>query len=210
MRNAITNGDIEFMEHELKNLYFMEAGHYQANADQLRRMKQLAMLVNTVSCRAAEDGGAPSVWIRSICASISDQIETQNDIAALNDLTKELPLLYCRKVRETKLEGYSPYVRQCIRLIHARLREDITLKTVAEQNGISYEYMSRLIHQECGCSFSELLHRIRCQTATDFLKYGAGVSETAEKCGYKTSSQFCHAFQKRYGISPKKWQREHT
>lgn len=210
IRNAITNGDVEFMEHELKNLYFMEAGHYQANADQLRRMKQIAMLVNTVSCRAAEDGGAPSVWIRSICASISDQIETLNDIARLNDLRKELPLLYCRKVRESKLEGHSPYVRQCIRWIHARLREDITLKAAAAHCGISYEYMSRLINQECGCSFSELLHQIRCQVATDFLKYGASVSETAEKCGYKTSSQFCHAFQKRYGTSPKKWQQEHS
>lgn len=210
MRNAITNGDVEFMEQELKNLYFMEAGHYQAEADQLRRMKQIAMLVNTVSCRAAEDGGAPSVWIRSICAVLSDQIEASDDITKLNELTKELPLLYCKKVRGSKLEGYSPYVRRCIRLIHARLREDITLKAAAEQNGISYEYMSRLIHQECGCSFSELLHRIRCQAATDFLRYGAGVGETAEKCGYKTSSQFCHAFRKQYGISPKKWQQEHT
>ncbi|MCI8390440.1 MAG: helix-turn-helix domain-containing protein [Roseburia sp.] len=81
---------------------------------------------------------------------------------------------------------------------------------VCRYAGLPGHRHARLIHQECGCSFSELLHRIRCQTATDFLKYGAGVSETAEKCGYKTSSQFCHAFQKRYGISPKKWQREHT
>ena len=39
MRNAITNGDVEFMEHELKNLYFMEAGHYQAKADTFRDME---------------------------------------------------------------------------------------------------------------------------------------------------------------------------
>lgn len=209
MRTAIMNGDEERMERLNKEFYFMEAGHYLADVNSLKRMKHIAMIGNTVGCRAAEDGGAPSVLVRSICADFADKIEALDDIPGLNGLMRELSTVYCKKVRETKLEGYSLHVRQCIKWMYAHLDREPTLKEAAENSRVSYEYMSRLINKECGCNFSELLHRIRCEAATGYLQCGEGIRETAEKCGYKNSSQFCRAFQKIYGMSPGKWRQEH-
>lgn len=181
IRTAIRNGDEELMKRLNEEVYFMEAAHYLAEANNLKRMKYTAMIANTLGCRAAEDGGAPSVWVRSICVDFADQIEETDDIFRLNALIKEMSAVYCKRVRDTKMEGYSPHVRQCIRWMHAHIDKDPTLREAAEHNGVSYEYMSRLLNKECGCGFSDLLHRIRCEAAAGYLQCGEGIRETAEK-----------------------------
>lgn len=121
------------------------------------------------------------MWVRSICTDFADQIEETDDIFRLNALIKEMSAVYCKRVRDTKMEGYSPHVRQCIRWMHAHIDKDPTLREAAKHNGVSYEYMSRLLNKECGCGFSDLLHRIRCEAAAGYLQCGEGIRETAEK-----------------------------
>ncbi len=210
IRLAITNGDIEIIKKYNNTFDYMMPDHLLIGEEPLKRAKHGISSGNSVYCRAAEDGGASSVLVRNICAEYAERISKTNDLEQLINLRKEAALIYCRKVREVKQKKYSLYVRHCVNWIEDHLSDNITLSDAAKWCGISYDYLSRLIKQDCGCSFSELVHKSRCQVATYYLQYGMEIWEIAEKCGYKSSSQFCHAFHKLYGMSPGNWQKEHT
>lgn len=210
IRSAITNGDIEIIKKYNDKFNYMMPDHLLIGEEPLKRAKHGISSGNSVYCRAAEDGGASSVLVRNICAEYAEQISKTNDLEQLINLRKEAALIYCRKVREVKQKKYSLYVRRCVNWIEDHLSDNITLSDAAKWCGVSYDYLSRLIKQDCGCSFSELVHKSRCQAATYYLQYGMDIWETAEKCGYKSSSQFCHAFHKLYGMPPGNWRKEHT
>ena len=209
IRAAITNGDIQTIRRYNEEFEYLFAEHMLAGEEPFLRAKHGVLSGNTVYCRAAEDGGASSVLVRSICADYVSQIENAGSIEELIRLRKEAALLYCQKVKDAKLENYSIHVKRCISWIEEHLNEDLSLLSMAQWCGISYDYLSRLIKKDCGCSFSELIHKFRCQTATYYLQYGTEIWDVAEKCGYKSSSQFCHAFRKIYGTSPGAWQKKH-
>lgn len=209
IRSAITNGDLLTLKSYHNEFEYLSADHMMSTEQPLLRAKHGVSSGNSVYCRAAEDGGASSVLVRSICADYASQIEQASSIEELIRLRKEVALLYCLKVKEAKQNNYSLYVKRCVNWIEEHLTEDLTLMSAAQWCGISYDYLSRLIKKDCGCSFSELVHKFRCQTATYYLQYGNEIWDIAEKCGYKSSSQFCHAFRKIYGISPGTWQKKH-
>lgn len=210
IRLAITNGDIDIIKEYNNKFDYMMPDHLLIGEEPLKRAKHGISSGNSVYCRAAEDGGASSVLVRNICAEYAERINKTNDLEQLINLRKEAALIYCRKVREVKQKKYSLYVRRCVNWIEDHLSDNITLSDAAKWCGVSYDYLSRLIKQDCGCSFSELVHKSRCQVAVYYLQYGMEIWEIAEKCGYKSSSQFCHAFHKLYGMSPGNWQKEHT
>lgn len=209
VRAAITNGDVQFLETYNNEFDYMPAEHMLIGEDMLKRAKHGILSANSVYCRAAEDGGASSVLVRNICAGYAEQINSAESIEQVIGIRKEVGLVYCRKVNEAKRENYSLHVRHCINWIEENITEELTLYKAAEHCGISYDYLSRLIKKDCGVSFSELVHRRRCQFASYYLQFGTEIGSVAEKCGYKSNSQFCHAFHKIYGVSPGKWQREH-
>lgn len=209
IRTAIANGDIEIIKKYNYEFNYMIPDHMMSGEEPLKRAKHGILSGNSVYCRAAEDGGASSVTVRNICAEYAAQMDHAGSIEQLIKLREEAALTYCRKVREAKQEKYCVYVRRCVNWIEENLADDLTLSGAAQYCGISYDYLSRLIKKDCGCSFSELVHKSRCQAATYYLQCGIEIWEIAEKCGYKSSSQFCHAFYKRYGMPPGRWQKEH-
>lgn len=209
IRTAISNGDLEYVKKCCEESYYMETDHMLAGEPRLIRAKHGILSANSVYCRAAEDGGASSVLVRTICANYSEEIMQAKSVADLIKLRKEFSLLYCRKVKDAKQTKYSLHVSRCVNWMEENLTEDLTLYKAAEHCGVSYDYLSRLIKADCGCSFSELVHNIRCRFATYYLQSEKEIVKVAEKCGYKSGSQFCHAFKKVYGMTPGKWQSEH-
>lgn len=80
---------------------------------------------------------------------------------------------------------------------------DITLPDIAEKLGYSVVYCSRYIKKITGCTFSELLKKIRLQKAEDLLKNTAlSISEISTVCGYENPENFNRTFRGYYGMSP--------
>lgn len=209
IRTAIANGSMEMIRTYTDEYNYMPAVHMMAGEETLLRVKYGIASANSVYCRAAEDGGASSVVVRSICADFAQQIKDAGDVEQLINLRKKAALIYCRKVREARQQDFSLYVKRCIRWVEENLTEKVTLSRAADHCGISYDYLSKLIKKDCGCSFSQLVHRLRCQAAVCYLQHDLELWEVAEKCGYKNSSQFCRSFQNVYGVSPERWKKEH-
>jgi len=203
---VIRQGDTERLKIMLNQSFFSEPGHYEVG-NSLRKEKNLMLVRNTLSARAAERGGAPTIYIRSLCADYARKIEETTKIDRLYELRKEIPMEYCREVKESRQGMYSPLVRKCIAYIEAHLSEEVRLDQLSEHCHVSYEYLSRVLKKECGVSFRELLNQIRIARAQRYLLLGASAGEAAEKTGYKTTAHFCRVFRQQTNETPTQWQK---
>ncbi|MBQ7981120.1 MAG: helix-turn-helix domain-containing protein [Oscillospiraceae bacterium] len=80
---------------------------------------------------------------------------------------------------------------------------DITLPDIADRLGYSVVYCSKYIKKTMGCTFSELLKKVRLQKAEDLLRNTSmSVSEISVICGYENPENFNRTFRQCYGMAP--------
>lgn len=85
----------------------------------------------------------------------------------------------------------------------------VTLKQAAEHFYLSEPYLSSLIKQQTGRSFSEILRQIRMQHARDMLLHtNMRVDDICENVGYRDTTQFIRTFKSIYGATPKQYQKK--
>ena len=97
------------------------------------------------------------------------------------------------------------YVRRIRNYIDAMYMKKISIESLAGQLHLNRRYLTRLFHQETGMSIREYLLRTRMREATECLRAGVSVGETAERCGYEDMFLFSRLFKKTFGVSPAKW-----
>lgn len=84
-----------------------------------------------------------------------------------------------------------------------------TLKETAKHFYLSEPYLSSLIKQQTGRSFSEILRQIRMQHARDMLLHtNMRVDDICENVGYRDTTQFIRTFKSIYGATPKQYQKK--
>lgn len=80
---------------------------------------------------------------------------------------------------------------------------DLNLQSVADQFNVSSSYLSKLMKQEIGISFSDYITNIRIKKAICFMEDPKmKIYEVAEAVGYSNQHYFCKAFKKVIGVSP--------
>ena len=79
----------------------------------------------------------------------------------------------------------------------------MTLKEVSDNNGISYHYLSRLFKQQLKTTFARFRNKVRMEAATNLLRdRRLTVSEISYKCGFDDPAYFCKVFRGTFGASP--------
>ena len=69
--------------------------------------------------------------------------------------------------------------------------ENISLKTLAEEFGYEYHYLSRLLNKGYGINFNQLLNNYRVEAATELLQTTKlTITEIAEKSGFQSIRNF--------------------
>jgi two-component system response regulator YesN len=88
---------------------------------------------------------------------------------------------------------------------------ELALTDVAKHLRVSSSYLSKLIKQEMGYSFTDLLTQIRIEKAIRLMDDPKlRIYEISEKVGYSTQHYFSAAFKKATGVSPVKYRKERT
>lgn len=86
--------------------------------------------------------------------------------------------------------------------------EDISLKTLSEQLGYNYTYLSQLFRKTFHCGFPEFLSGYRLDRACTLLKTTKKtVAQICNECGFRTIRNFNAAFLKKFGMSPTAYRR---
>ncbi|MBP1990169.1 helix-turn-helix transcriptional regulator [Paenibacillus eucommiae] len=88
---------------------------------------------------------------------------------------------------------------------------DINLNTVADKFGYNANYLSKILRQHKGMSFSEYIIKKRIDHSKVLLAESTlPIKDVAEKSGYNSSSVFIRAFSKIVGMPPGEYRRDFT
>ncbi|SDJ98813.1 response regulator transcription factor [Natronincola ferrireducens] len=131
-------------------------------------------------------------------------------------ILKDIDKYLCQQFPQdiTKKSDYNNENHKNYSIIVLRVKEyiennyykpDISLQKVAQLHNVNKGYLSKLMKEELGYSFTELLTKIRIARAKELLKEdltGAKIYEIAKKIGYQSQHYFSRVFKNSEGISP--------
>jgi AraC family transcriptional regulator len=93
-----------------------------------------------------------------------------------------------------------------INYIHNHLSEELNLKLLSEQFGISFFHFQRILKGYLNESLGSYINRIRLEKALEIIRYSdLPISEIALQIGYSDCSAFSKAFSREFGFSPQKF-----
>ena len=131
----------------------------------IRQLKDM-LIVKTVLCsRAAMIGGVSPDGSYSLSDYFIQQIENQNSIAALTDLSSEILQTFLYRSRQAKKEqGYSAPIRKVMEYVQDHIQEKILLKDVAAEAGYAEYYLSSKFKKEVGISINSYVTECKERT----------------------------------------------
>lgn len=96
-----------------------------------------------------------------------------------------------------------PHIAQFKRYVAEHFKNPLTLGECAGALSINPYYLSHLIRNEMGTTFTAYLNRVRCEHARRLLEEtGKSVGEAAIESGFSDGNYFSRVFRKLYGIPP--------
>ncbi|MUL35761.1 helix-turn-helix domain-containing protein [Gloeocapsopsis dulcis] len=96
-------------------------------------------------------------------------------------------------------------LQQAIDYIQAHLAEDISLKAIATELGMSQYYFARLFKQSTGYSPYQYLIKCRIERAQELLTQTQQIANVALQVGFASQSQFGRHFKRLTGVTPKQF-----
>lgn len=204
LMSAVAAGQIHKAERLLSGISMMPLE--QRMADPIRNIKNYCIIMNTLSRKAAENGGVHPVYLDSVSSDFARKIEQMNATSDLLALMKEMFRSYCRLVRKHSIRQYSPPVQKAITYIDSDLTADLSLSALAAVQNVSAGYLSALFKQETGQTLTEHVNQKRMKHAMQLLRTtNLQVQTIAQYCGIVDVHYFSKLFKKSVGKTPKEY-----
>ena len=135
--------------------------------------------------------------------------DTVSDLSLSASLYHILTLLEKDDGSQDQTRHYSQPVADTIAYLRAHIRENTTLKQLADQAGLSPYYFSHLFQKETGVSPIRYASNMKISYAKVILRTSdSSVSEIASMLGYSSDASFINAFHHRTGRPPKRYRQE--
>ncbi|WP_270739507.1 helix-turn-helix domain-containing protein [Massilioclostridium coli] len=84
----------------------------------------------------------------------------------------------------------------------------VNLSVLEERFSYSSGYISRMIKQHCGQSFTQLVQNAKLQHAREILKTtDTSIVEVAEESGFQDSQYFSKLFKEKFGLTPRQYRK---
>lgn len=174
--------------------------------DNLRNSKNYMIIMNTLLRKAAERGGVHPVHLDKISSGFAREIESFNTVKIVPGFMKKMFEEYCRLVRKHSTAKYSKLIRNVILHIDADISADLSLKMLAESNGVSTSYLSTCFKKETGKNYADYVNSKRMSHAKHLLKTTHfQVQTVAQYCGFPDMHYFSKVFKKYTGYTPREY-----
>ena len=113
---------------------------------------------------------------------------------------------YCRLVNKHATKNYSALVKNVVLYVESNLSGDISLKQLAEMNGVSATYLSTTFKKETGKAFADYVNGKRIDSAKHLLKTTRlQIQTVAQHCGFLDVQYFAKVFKKYTGRTPREY-----
>ncbi len=117
----------------------------------------------------------------------------------------ELLILIYRYLNEVYLPiGTNEALRTAIGYIRCHYKQEITIRGLAEQVGVSERYLRKLFVRYLNLSPLDYLNQIRIDKSIELLRNTAlSVKEVGYECGFRSPQYFSRIFKQQIGIPPR-------
>ena len=202
--SAISKGQIQKVERILSNMG--NQSFEKRLSDPLRNLKNYAIIMNTLSRKAAENGGVHPIHLDSLSSTFAIKIEQMSTPAEMEALMFDMFRSYCRLVRKHSMRSYSSTVQKAIVYIESDLSANLTLSVLADAQNVSAGYLSTVFKKETGTTVTEYINSKRVKHAMHLLSTTKLQIQTiALHCGIMDVQYFSKVFKKYTGKTPREY-----
>ncbi|RME70599.1 MAG: helix-turn-helix domain-containing protein [Verrucomicrobia bacterium] len=182
---------------------------YSLGGSNLALLKSFALELVVMMTRAAVQAGGTAEKIlgfnyQSITALAA--IPDQEELARwLCDMLEQLIDAIGANTRHPN----TVLLARAIEYMEEHLADPLTREQVASVAGLSPSHFSHLMREKAGCSFTELLTRMRVDRARSLLtRTHDSLADIAQQCGFSDQSYFTRVFRKHTGKTPGSYRSE--
>ncbi len=113
--------------------------------------------------------------------------------------------------KESLSQPTSRLVRTALVYLQQHSTQPITRKELADEVGVSENYLSQIFHQDLGISPWEALNRLRIEDSKERLVCtSTSITQIATQVGFNDSAYFSRVFHKLVGVSPQQYRLKQT
>lgn len=209
VHNYVEKGDVDYL---INNLELMELPHPVILSDFYKNEEYMAVLSISFAARAAIRGGVTSKEGLLTNDIYLKQLEDCKNVNEIKLLTRRAMLHFAQLVRKKQNEqSKNMYVEKCKRAIYVRIQENIDLQKLADQLGISKEYMLKLFKKQEGIPVTKYIQNVKIEAACNMLIYSdRQINEISEYLGFASLSYFSRIFKTVTGMSPIQYRKIHA
>lgn len=185
---------------------FSKLSFEQRLSDSVRNLKNYCIVMNTLLRKAAESGGVHPLYLDRMSSDFARKIETLANDKAVFRLMEDMFRAYCRLVNKHTTKNYSPPVQKAVIQIDMDLGGDLSLKYLAQQQGINASYLSSLFRKETGQTVTDYVNQKRMRMAVQLLgTTQLQIQTVAQRCGIPDVNYFSKLFKKYTQRTPKEY-----
>jgi YesN/AraC family two-component response regulator len=175
----------------------------------LRRLKNVAIILNTLLRTSARNSQVPAVMIHRISERFAYEIENANQVVTLQQLEDRMIEEYCDLVISNSLSKYTTMTRRVIEYIHSFYNKQINKEELAAKLSTHPSHLSRKFREETRMTLTAYQQMLRINHAKHLLKTeNLSVEEIAWTIGYEDPSYFARVFKKETGKTPSQYRDE--
>ena len=174
--------------------------------DTVRNAKNYCIIMNTLLRKASERGGVHPLYIDRESSKFAQKIEQIASADKVGELMLEMFSSYCRLVRKHSTRQYSPVVKKTVLMIDSDISAELSLRILAEKQGISSPYLATVFKRETKKTVSEYIRDKRIERAKHLLSTTKlQIQSVAMHCGIMDVQYFSKLFKQQTGKTPKEY-----
>lgn len=202
---SIRAGNLKLLEECQNEVWPGEIGQLADNS--LRQEKNLSIVVISIACRAAIDGGVAPQKAFSMSDVFISNIERMTQVLPIQAAVVEYEREFARAVEQVKHDSeHNRYVERAKEYVAEHIDESIRVVQIGEALGINENYLTGLFHKYEGITLQHYIRKEKVRQAKELLLYSSySCSEIAALLCFSTQSHFSSAFKREVGMTPAKY-----
>lgn len=202
---SIRAGNFKLLEECQNEVWPGEIGQLADNP--LRQEKNLSIVVISIACRAAIDGGVAPQKAFSMSDVFISNIERMTQVLPIQAAVVEYEREFARAVEQVKHDSeHNRYVERAKEYVAEHIDESIRVVQIGEALGINENYLTGLFHKYEGITLQHYIRKEKVRQAKELLLYSSySCSEIAALLCFSTQSHFSSAFKREVGMTPAKY-----
>ena len=202
---SIRAGNLKLLEECQNEVWLGEIGQLADNP--LRQEKNLSIVVISIACRAAIDGGVAPQKAFSMSDVFISNIERMTQVLPIQAAVVEYEREFARAVEQVKHDSeHNRYVERAKEYVAEHIDESIRVVQIGEALGINENYLTGLFHKYEGITLQHYIRKEKVRQAKELLLYSSySCSEIAALLCFSTQSHFSSAFKREVGMTPAKY-----